>query len=319
VLWDVPGRHAVAGIAHAMEPRARLAFTPDSRFLAMAAAVPPPGAPRGPHLRSGLSLASAADGTVLATVPGGLPPDGPPGVPGGMATAVAAPGEAGGEDTVVVSALYLLTGTRVFVRRLGAGGAGFLAPPRVAATLPPTFSPRAVALAPDGRAAALAGTMRRTGPAGASGTIRLAHVAAVRLSDGAELWRSEQAASAAQAVAWSPDGAIVAVGLSVAVSPPPPQTERVVALDTATGAVRWVARWPQAEVWSVAFSPDGRWLAAASDGSTGEIRVLDVADGTTLLTLSGVSHPWAVAWGPAGSRRLAFGDGPRVRIIEITP
>jgi outer membrane protein assembly factor BamB len=71
--------------------------------------------------------------------------------------------------------------------------------------------------------------------------------------------------------------------------------ERVVALDGRTGARRWAARWPAATVEGLAFSPDGRLLAATSRGD--EVRVLDAATGETLLAIGGLRAPSAVAWG----------------------
>ncbi len=93
--------------------------------------------------------------------------------------------------------------------------------------------------------------------------------------------------------------------------------ERVIALDARTGARRWAASWPAATVEDLAFSPDGRLLAAASRGD--EVRVLDAVTGETLLAIGGLRQPRIVAWGPAGPGPLllAFNDGPRVRIAAI--
>jgi WD40 repeat protein len=59
-------------------------------------------------------------------------------------------------------------------------------------------------------------------------------------------------------------------------------------------------------VWSVAWSPDGRYLASGSRDNT--VRVWDAADGRLLRTLEGHTDTvWSVAWSPDG-RFLASGS-----------
>jgi WD40 repeat protein len=61
------------------------------------------------------------------------------------------------------------------------------------------------------------------------------------------------------------------------------------------------------DVWSLAFSPDGRWLA--SGGLDGLAKIWDAKTGREQATLRGnIGDVWAVAFSPDG-KRLATGSG----------
>jgi len=98
-------------------------------------------------------------------------------------------------------------------------------------------------------------------------------------------------------VAFSPDGSLIAGGTGGS-SP----TARIV--DLATGDVTVL----EGHVWgiySVAFSPDGKQLATASNDGTA--RIWDVRSGTQVAALYGhAGNVWAVDWSPDG-RRVATG------------
>jgi eukaryotic-like serine/threonine-protein kinase len=66
---------------------------------------------------------------------------------------------------------------------------------------------------------------------------------------------------------------------------------------------------------SVAFSPDGKWLAAAGDGT---IQVWDVAAGSERLTLRGhVGTVWRIAFTPDGRRLASAGNDRTVRLWDM--
>lgn len=309
VLWDVAARRRIAAVPRASRSLFTFAFTPDSRLLAMPAARPPVAqvspAPGPDHL----SPVDARTGAVVGGAPSGLPPPPPGGTPYAIA---AAPADSR-------AAAVFAGGPRGLVAVVYDAPAGADSwRPASDFALPWLGAYGRSAFSPDGGRLALAGG-KETRPGDISAPIHLTiEVRDLRAggATGRPAWAADLGRSTASALAWGgPDGGLVAVGLP-GNAPAGTVGERVVALDGRTGARRWTARWPAAAVEGLAFSPDGRLLAAASRGD--EVRVLDAATGETLLAIGGLRAPRAVAWGPAGPHLLlAFNDGPRVQIVEI--
>jgi WD40 repeat protein/DNA-binding SARP family transcriptional activator len=107
----------------------------------------------------------------------------------------------------------------------------------------------------------------------------------------------------------SPDGTRVAVGTFV------PAAARVV--DASTGEVVHALPGHEGGVAAVAYSPDGAWIATASEDST--VRIRDGQTGTTVHTVTDFgSTVFGLAWAP-DSRRLAAGglDG-RIRVVDVS-
>jgi WD40 repeat protein len=140
-------------------------------------------------------------------------------------------------------------------------------------------------------------------------------------------------------IAFSPDGTLLASGNgttlgstgSIAIpengtpymllnETPMPLPNMVILWDVATGTKR--RRWDgfQTAMFTVAFSPDGRLLAAGSGTPTGPIddavRLWNVATGELEATLRERGTVWSIAFSPDG-KTLASGNGEGITLWDV--
>jgi WD40 repeat protein len=89
----------------------------------------------------------------------------------------------------------------------------------------------------------------------------------------------------------------------------------LVIIDTDSGRRHLVERAHASSTQGVAFSPDGRRLATASDDGT--VKLWNSSDGVTLWTASPqIGDVWCIAFTPDGSRLAAGGRDRSVRILD---
>jgi WD40 repeat protein len=182
--------------------------------------------------------------------------------------------------------------------------------PTASRTLVAESAPVHVTFSPDGKTLASAGIREPDGP----GELKLWDVAtgknvATWSTHPGKIWT----------LAWSPDGKTLAsAGGFVAREmklEAKPVTGEVSLWDVATGKVTGTLRGFPGPVWSVAFSPDGKTLAAS--GQDGTTRLWEVATGKSIATFradttlfdANMTMPGSVAFSPDG-KTLAVGGGP---------
>jgi len=67
-------------------------------------------------------------------------------------------------------------------------------------------------------------------------------------------------------------------------------------------------------VWSVAWSPDGKRIASASD----DVQVWDAADGSNVYKYTGHTNTvWSVAWSPDGKRIASSGSSLGDNTVQV--
>jgi serine/threonine protein kinase/WD40 repeat protein len=144
---------------------------------------------------------------------------------------------------------------------------------------------------------------------------RLGHVAVLEVPSGRELRRFGDFGVSAGAVAWSPDGRLVAA----APLPEGPSGHVIRIWDAETAGETHVIPLTAGEsIQALSFSPDGRRLASA--GFDAKIRIWDTESGLELLTLVGHTHwIWGMSFSADGNRIVSSSGDKTVRIWDGSP
>jgi WD40 repeat protein len=112
-------------------------------------------------------------------------------------------------------------------------------------------------------------------------------------------------------MAYSPDGTLLAVGSTGALSSP---LSTATIFDAATGEVRRTLPGLAAWLWGLAFSPDGKRLAAVYFAAGGKI--WDVSTGEELMSLQSFDSGLAVAYSPDGTLLATCGGGGKLQLWD---
>jgi WD40 repeat protein len=159
-----------------------------------------------------------------------------------------------------------------------------------------------VAFSPDGKLGASAGEHDKT--------VRIWEVAT-----GKELYKLEGHTEAVHCVAFSPDSRKVLSGAGTNELDDPAESDHSVRLwDVQTGKELRKFDGHKNGVWSVAFSPDGKWALSCSGhwmhpSTDTTMRLWDVETGKELHKFEGhTSTVWSVVFTPDGQQALSAGD-----------
>ncbi|MEX2187830.1 MAG: c-type cytochrome domain-containing protein [Pirellulales bacterium] len=129
-------------------------------------------------------------------------------------------------------------------------------------------------------------------------------------ADGTLIRRIKDVAQRTHAIAFSPDGSLLAVA-----SGTPGRLGEVVLLNPADGSLVKVLGKAADEIFDAQFSPDGKQLATA--GADRTIRIYDVASGKELRAIENHAD-WvmAVAWSPDGSKIASASRDKTAKVFE---
>ena len=164
---------------------------------------------------------------------------------------------------------------------------------------------RSVAFSPNGARLAIGGD----GVGGRDGALKVWDLAAAK-----EIFTLAHEAGPIYAVAFSPNGGQLAIG-GGGVDPNGLALPAEVKIwDLSAGRQTVALRGHQAQVRSVAFNPDGRWLASAGDDT---VKVWDLAAAKEAATLRGHdSHVTSVAFSADGQRLASASEDQTVKVWD---
>jgi WD40 repeat protein len=169
-----------------------------------------------------------------------------------------------------------------------------------------TGAAAAVALSPDGQLVAAVGSGGGCAVCAATPPVQV--VIVWRVADGSVAW-SYASMSSVQAVAFSPDGTLLAFAA---------YDRSVHVVDASTGAARVTYTGHQTPVASLAFAPDGQTIASGDEvttvGQTATIRIWRVSDAGTVSTFQFPGTVQRLAISPDGTQLLASTGSSAVRL-----
>jgi RNA polymerase sigma factor (sigma-70 family) len=196
------------------------------------------------------------------------------------------------------------------------------------AAFPFPYAVEAVAVSPNGKQLAVGTSGIFQGPRAKPYRFAPGRSAVLSLPDGKELFALKGGSGAYVALAFSPDGKLLAVGGGPTDNTGAPRDiTPVVIWDTAKGKEKQTLKGQPGYVRGVAFSPDGKTLAVVSlvprdrPGQTGfgHAHLWDVESGKDLFELKGDGGPiWGVAYAPDGKLVVTGGTDGNARLWDPT-
>ncbi len=184
----------------------------------------------------------------------------------------------------------------------------------------------AIALSPDGKQLVVGSGGLLQGPRAKPSLVVPGRLTVLSFPDGRELFNLKGGSHSYSALAFSPDGKLLAVGGSRADDTGAPrEMTPIVIWDPATGKEKLTLKGQPGTIYGVAFSPDGKTLAVVSTltgervglSGVGHARLWDVDSGKDLIELKGDPGPvWQVSFAPNGKLVATGGADGNVRLWD---